>query len=234
MDTRLARSAARIGKQLQDYSGLTRVTEYLRTMDQKNAVFIWIPKTAGTSLFSLLDAPKLKTMHRVKYRFANQGIVTFGHIDYSRLVKHKYVSKKYDESAFKFAFSRNPYDRAVSLYLYLKRGQRISHDETFLSFTRRLKANEYEKIGLYNINNLSQCNPQVRWIENVQMDFLGKYENLDADFKIVLERLGLPQASLPKLNSGNCSPYQNFYCDETRQRVEEAYQEDFQCFGYDS
>jgi hypothetical protein len=130
--------------------------------------FIWIPKTAGTSVYKTLGAVRRKALPRIKYRFANNGFYTFGHMDYAQLVAQGHVSKEYDKSAYKFAFVRNPYDRAVSLFFYLKKVGTISPDETFLSFCLKLDEKEFEPIGLYNVSGLSQCNPQVRWLETLK------------------------------------------------------------------
>ena len=233
------RKLQKITTRLHEYSGAALLREYLRTT-KINAAFIWIPKTAGSSIYSLLGSPpKLKKLHLVRNRFVNKGIVTFGHMDYSKLVKRGYVSRRFDESAFKFAFSRNPYDRAVSLYEYLKtqkimKQMRVPCNESFLSFCRRLKNNGCENIGLYNVRGFSQCNPQVRWIENVRVDFIGKYESLEKDSKEILDLLELPAARLPHLNAMHHADYRSYYCSESKEIVEEFYEEDFRYFGYET
>lgn len=52
-----------------------------RNESNPNALFIWVPKTAGTSLNNLLmeaGGQKLKSEAEAKAYFRNQGIVTFG------------------------------------------------------------------------------------------------------------------------------------------------------------
>ena len=205
---------------------------YLHGRNQKNAVFIWIPKTAGTSVYKSLGAVRRKALPRIKYRFANNGLYTFGHMDYIQLVEQGYVSNAYHESAYKFAFVRNPYDRAVSLFFYLKKVGTISIDETFLSFCRRLNEEGYEPIGLYNVSRLSQCNPQVRWVEKIKMDFVGKLESIEKDLKTIFDDLGIEEVVLPKLNKSNRSEYSEYYCLESKEIIELLYKEDFQNFGY--
>ena len=84
----------------------------------QDAVFLWIPKTAGATLYKALDihiCTKLLELPWAKLRFRNRGLVTFGHMEYAQLVKAGVVGSHFDEGAFKFCFSRNPYSRAVSL-----------------------------------------------------------------------------------------------------------------------
>lgn len=220
-------------KKIVDYTRLAYLREMVRSVNRKNAVFIWIPKTAGTSLFSILNAPKLKNLHRLKYRFTGKGVVTFGHMDYARLIKEGYVSPSFDASAFKFAIVRNPYARAVSLYSYLKRVGKLPTEQTFLTFCRGLRDEGCEPIGLFNTRLLSQCNPQVRWTENVEIQFIGKLESLDEATRTILDRLELPNVQVPQLNKSKHPTYPSVYCSESKEIVETFYKEDFLAFGYD-
>lgn len=216
-------------------SRLSLIHSYLRSLGTRNAVFIWIPKSAGTSILNALNVyglSKLKKIRFLKYYFPQKGMVTFGHINYPQLIKNGYVSRKFDRTAYKFCFARNPYDRAISLFFYLKKN-RIKTDISFLDFCRKLERDGCEDIGLYNYNGWSQCNPQVRWIENMKMDFIGKFESLEKDFQILLKNLKLPPIDLPHHNITPHDHFSSYYCEESRQIIQDFYQEDFQSLGYD-
>lgn len=234
--TRLARTRpGEAGQRVLDYSKLPWIHSRIASAGRPNAIFVWIPKNAGTSVcIALNNPPKLLNASRARHRFAQRGLVTFGHMDYSKLVSHGFVSKEFHRSAFKFCFSRNPFDRAVSLFAYLRsRQKKIPADWTFLDFCRRLSTGPVDPIGLYNVCKLSQCNPQVRWIENVRMDFVGKQESLDDDLLIVADRIGVESAVLKRFNTSARSGYQEYYCKEAHDIVLDVYREDFECFGYD-
>jgi len=221
------------GKTLLNYSHVAKAIHFLENRKNKNAVFIWIPKNAGTSIYKTLKKHgclKAKKVPRVKYRFSQRGIVTFGHMNYSQLVKQGYVNDRFDATAYKFCFSRNPYDRAISLYEYFKGD--FPEGTSFPDFIRKITENGVRPIGLFNSAGLSSCNPQVRWIENVKIDFYGTYENLGQDFNIVLRSLGLPEMSLLHLNKSKRSDYTDYYDFDTKRRVEEFYKEDFEFFNY--
>ena len=90
-----------------------------RNRANPDAIFIWVPKTAGNSLYSVLQrngAQNLRDESRIARYFENRGIVTFSHIRVLDLVRAGYVTERYWNSAWKFAFVRNPYARAVSLF----------------------------------------------------------------------------------------------------------------------
>ncbi len=219
-------------QQLTDHSGLGYLYARLRSRGQRDAVFIWIPKNAGSSLWPALDLPKLKLRRLVKHHWAGRGRVTFGHMDFPALVRAGYVSEDFARRAFKFAFVRNPYDRAVSLYHYLEtRGDR-PEDMGFLDFCRTLERRGCEDIGFYNVRGWSQCNPQVRWLRDIDLAFLGRYESLADDLRRLQAELGVPATELPHVNASVRRHFADYYCEEAQQIVEHLYRDDFAQLAY--
>ena len=217
-----------------EVTGLAMLVERCRKPRHRNSVFIWIPKSAGTSVYEMLGAPPLlKTEHLIRSRFANKDLVTFGHVDYGQLLRENYVSSEFDRTAYKFAFCRNPYARMVSLYFYSQRVGRLSTEISFLEFCRQLADQSCEPIGLYNSEGLSQCNPQCCWLEGFDVDFVGRVESLQRDLAVVMGELGLDAKSeVPQLNSTSHRKHQDYYCRESRELVERLYADDFAAFGY--
>lgn len=220
-------------KRLVDRTGVRRAAHRLRNRGRPDAVFIWIPKNAGTSMYHALrryGCVKTKEAERVRYQFSGRGLVTFAHMDYHELVRQGYVSEDFDRRAFKFCFSRDPYDRAVSLYVYLRKA--TGSELTFLDFWRGVAEKGPDPIGLYNGLGTSHCNPQVRWIENLEMDFTGRYENLAEEFDRLTEELGLPARPMEHRNRSERKTPGQYYCPETKSIIESLYTEDFERFGY--
>lgn len=202
----------------------------------EHAIFLWIPKTAGTSVFAALESgarfTKLKRIREVETLFNHSGRVTFGHINCRMLVDKGVVDASYFDHAFKFAFVRDPYARAVSLYQYLKKEKRLPALTTFLQFCQILENGRVEPIGLYNSSGLSQCNPQVRWLEGLALDFLGRYEELDSDFNYLAGKFDLAVSQVPHLNSSTTTDAAALYCPESKRIVEAFYAEDYAAFDY--
>jgi hypothetical protein len=216
-----------------EYSGLSRWRARRKSAGMQDSVFIWIPKNAGSSFFELYnrlgEAPKCKTPHLVKYHFAQRGHVTFGHMSYADLVRSGYISSRFDRSAYKFCFSRNPFSRAVSLYFYL---HGHNPEFTFLEFCRSLHKEGAYPIGLYNRRKNSQCNPQVRWIETMDLDFIGQIENISTDIERIMPAIGLEVDTIRLLNTTTHDPYSEYYCQESRDIILDFYAQDFRYFGY--
>ena len=191
---------------------------YPENSDQTQAIFIHIPKTAGTSLYNLI------------------GYTGIGHVTY-RWYESRNASKF--QQYFKFAFVRNPWDRLVSAFFYLKKGgsnamdkhwanQKIVHYPDFDDF---VKGWLHEK----NIDNYFHFVPQYKFIcDNsfrIKMDYIGRFERLDQDFKIISEKLGL-DCQLPYVNQSKRRAYQDYYSSETAAIVAKAYQKDIELFNY--
>jgi hypothetical protein len=75
---------------------------------------------------------------------------------------------------------------------------------------------------------------------NLDVDFIGRFENIRADFLTVLERINdihpLPAKkhwTLPVHNaSNNTMHYSEYYDDKTRELVREVFKRDIDYFGY--
>ncbi|MFW6128694.1 MAG: sulfotransferase family 2 domain-containing protein [Candidatus Aminicenantaceae bacterium] len=218
--------------------GLTKIYSYFLTIKHKNIIFIWIPKTAGTSIFSALTpygCRKLTSIRSVKYYFPQHGFVTFGHISYQKLKEESYISSKFDSNSFKFCFVRNPWDRVVSLYHYLKRINFIHKNLSFRTFLYEIEDDAMFPVGLYHSKGISQCNNQLDWITDsngkVFVDFIGRYENIQYDFKELCQKLDI-RAELPKRNITQHRKYTEYFDNFSKKIVEKAYSRDIEFFGY--
>ena len=66
------------------------------------------------------------------------------------------------------------------------------------------------------------------------MDFVGKFENLQNDFNIVCDKIGIDRKKLPwKFKGRGLKSYFDFYEKETIQLINEKYEIDFEKFGYE-
>lgn len=144
---------------------------------------------------------------------------------------------------FKFGFVRNPWDRLVSWWEMIHRNvaegrpmngfQRyiLSNAATFDDFIRNCGAEYRDSDG-------SKCiyRNQVDYLTDssgvLLVDFVGRFENLPADFGFVAARLGLKSGPIPHINRSNHRLYAEYCSDETRAMVGELYSRDASMFGY--
>jgi hypothetical protein len=208
--------------------------------DYPAGIFIWIPKTAGTSVsealsvfahYRTIDDTSLKS-----FRGHRAGVVSFGHVTMAALRRSKIVSANFYNKAFKFCFVRNPYDRAVSLYLWFRRNPgypEISSGATFRQFCEILHYREVPLTGLYNQDGISMANPQAVWVPPA-IDFVGRYERLADDWLYVCKKLALGPVQLPwKKRTPGTYKRMDFYTIKfCRDVVKRYYAADFKKFGY--
>ena len=65
----------------------------------------------------------------------------------------------------------------------------------------------------------------------VRLDFIGRFERLEEDFKKLCGKIGL-NVSLPHLNQSQHRDYRSYYTPELRDRVGEFFKRDVELFGY--
>lgn len=127
-------------------------------------IFIWIPKTGGTTFTSWMH-PEMKVYTQPPYCFdlVYTAEMSFGHACPKELLRNNVIPKSVWDSHVKVAIVRNPYDRFVSLYHDFKRTGRIDNRLTQMQFARAiLEMNP--KPGFFNSDGLSQCALQVDWL----------------------------------------------------------------------
>ena len=110
--------------------------------DSHNFVFIHIPKTAGTSIEkyllenNLINVGKEWLQGKIdsdEVKLCNYSNAYWHHLN-CREVKQIIGQDKWS-NYFKFAFVRNPWDRAVSFYFYMKQS---TENPNSLSFGKNL------------------------------------------------------------------------------------------------
>ena len=155
---------------------------------------------------------------------------------------HRYVFRSHDDilSAkrrmpdeifsryFKFAFVRNPWERLVSEYEFLLkrprhgRHARVKKMSDFSEFIQM----QIPRRDAYQSKML--CDNDGKLL----MDFVGKLENLDNDWRIASERIGIPYQELPRKNVTQHKRYQDYFTTETTQLVARHWARDIELFEY--
>lgn len=197
-----------------------------RPFDEHRCIFVHVPKTAGVSISRELF-----------------GNLSGGHTPIATY--ERVFSKRDFESFFKFAFVRNPWDRLYSAYRFLKSGGMSEGDrrwaEQNLSGITGFSEFVTDHLRRSRILSSSHFIPQYRFLcrpgsKQVLVDFVGRYESLDRDFRTVKQRMGLDTpGGLPHFNRGKsgAGDYRAAYTPETRRVVADVYREDIELFHYD-
>ncbi len=193
---------------------------------REDVLFVHITKTAGTAIKRALN------FHRNRKDF--NGFTHAKHLS-ARDIRHIIGPEKFDR-AFSFAFVRNPWSRTVSLYRYKIRKNpniKLHSDFSFDQFVKTFYGQKKPSLAFAGKNYWTQLD----WItdENgkIIVDFVGKFENIEQDSKIIMHKILGKSISLPSVNV-NHPPldYRTFYTEELKELIAEYFKEDIDYFGY--
>jgi hypothetical protein len=145
------------------------------------------------------------------------------------------VGEKRWESAFKFAFVRNPFSKVVSHYNYRIKNNKTNLKTYNLSFKEWVKRTYgYDKDYFY-YDKPKMFMPQVEWLKDnnnqLDIDFIGRFERMHIDFNIVCSMLGVYK-DLPHLKTFVKHDYRSYYDTETIDIIYDWFYEDFETFRY--
>ena len=190
-------------------------------------IFVHVPKTGGQSISAVLGGktPEVPT-HAPLYAYD-------------------------DPQYFRFGFVRNPWDRMVSLYHFLcqkkfKQTDNFRQDEVraagfknwltgheFFMKEDYLSAGECWVVGGKDKDNMlpMQQRSQMFWLNGC--DFIGRVENLDADFRKACEMAGIKAKPLPHINKTRHDEYRQYYDDRAGEWVAWYFRDEIIKFGYE-
>lgn len=203
-------------------------------------LFIHVYKVAGTSVTTALQPyalqPKKLLVNRVLGKI-NRLLGTRLCIPHHRYRVFRNHPRALDmknllpagvfDSCFKFAFVRNPWDWQVSLYYYmLKNAEHFQHElvKKMSGFDEYLDWRVNSQIGLQKDFLVDQNGTML-------MDYVGRFETLNEDFKQVCRKLNL-NLELPYLNQSGHRDYRSYYTPRTRDLIATHFRPDIEMFGY--
>jgi len=196
-------------------------------MPQYKSIYIVVPKVANTSIRNILKK-----------------------IDEDTFVVPKSKIQKYKKDHFVFSFVRNPYDRIVSCYKDKVRSKKetknnlVFNEGVWKNFPLKIKKtnkfNEFMRVikSVPDKKSEEHFKSQHCFLTdkkgNLVPDFVGKFENLDEDFKKACKKAGVENPpELPQRNkSKRKKDYREYYDRETKKLVQERYKKDLELFGY--
>ena len=202
---------------------------------EKKCIFVHIPKTGGASIEKIIWPKRRDRVvgnlwkgyvkpYYNKYQTGGMQHLLARHIMAE-------VGQETFEKFLKFTIVRNPWDKAVSQYAYLKKrkdlrdfvGMSENADfKTYLSLTKQKKHVQWESQHRFI------CDDNGRQL----VDYVGRFENFEADVNHILRVLEIGHSKIPHRNKSDRTHYQDYYDAESAEMVGEMYREDAEIFGY--
>lgn len=195
---------------------------FLPCFRETGSLFIHVPKAAGTSVSLALYG---------------------GNIGHRRAIDYQRISRRHFGNYFRFAFVRNPWDRLVSAYEFVRASgtefvQPIPNSDyqspVFSSFDRFVGEWLIEA-DLAALDVVFQ--PQWTFVCDVDgtvlVDHVGRTESLETDLGAVEEALGRTIQPAHLNRTERSIDLTDYYTSETRDMVADIYRRDIEMFGYE-
>lgn len=195
--------------------------------DSFNCIFIGVPKTACTAMGASLFPHK-------KLVFHHPSIAAY----------RASMPSEFFCQLYKFAFVRDPFTRLLSAYNYLLSDKCEGHDHMFAHRLRKYSSFEHFVLEFLNPQTARSWMHFVpQWLflsadqsssASLLVDFVGKYENIEQDFSVVSNKLGI-ECKLKQMRVVAKTPTVLLQLSpEARDRIVHVYRRDFELFGYDT
>ena len=140
------------------------------------------------------------------------------------------VGRERFESYFKFSVVRNPFDRLVSQFSYMRRRPDL---RAFIGMEGSDSFDDY--LQLIGHRRHVQWEPQTSFLYDdgvLLVDFVARFEEISRDMAKVFAHLGLDCRNLPNVNPMPRRPYRGYYTDRARRLVERMYKADLAQFQF--
>ena len=200
----------------------------------RHCIFVHIPKTGGTSIEDAIW-PKPRRGEDLWMGFIAPGRNKYQTGGLQHLLARQIrieVGGDVFTRYFKFSIIRNPWDRVISQYSYLKQRPDLQD-----YFGVKADAPLAQYLAAISRSDHVQVMPQLNFLRDgngtMLVDLVGRFETLAQDAREIFRRIGIDDAVMPhEAKSDRRSGYRDYYDDETRERVTELYAEDIAHFGY--
>ena len=190
----------------------------------KQFIFIHIPKTAGTSIEICLEDNSciLKREEIGNYERP------LNHLTLEQVLNCESVNPSTVMPFFKFAFVRNPWDKVISECFCPHIKFIFKNDQTIKQKIKTVCL--WSRNGGYG----GHCQKQVDFIKTkkTSLDFIGRFENLQKDYKYICNLLDIPCVALPHKYKSKRVHYSKYFDKETKELVYNSYREDIENFHY--
>ena len=201
--------------------------------DRYGCIFVHIPKCGGSSIEAVLW-PGSRTVAELWMGFVDE----FHNRHQTGGLQHLHaaqiraeVGKQRFDAYLKFAFVRNPFDRIVSQFASMRERPDL---RAFVGMEEDASFSRY--LDLIEQRTHVQWEPQTVFLDDDDgtelVDFIGRYENFEADAKHVFARLGVDVGAIPHVMRGERGRYREYYDERTRAAVARLYASDLERFGY--
>lgn len=202
----------------------------------KKFIFIKPMKVAGTSITSIFNKHCDSSLIRHGNKTFSHPMYKINPHDHETFSEVQLELPDQVEEYFVFSFVRNPWDRLVSQFFYLHKTNNTGAILRYKKFDKNainFLTHPFIDFGSDIPRRYMSFYDHLKNVEGkINLNFIGKMENLQKDLNIVCDKIGIPKQQLPHKNKTKHKHYTEYYDDETRDIVAEKCVKDIEHFGY--
>jgi hypothetical protein len=194
-------------------------------------LFVHVPKTGGTTILTVLGLWRSQRQADPRTLFGDFAGFDLQHLTLVQAAQ--FLTAEEYARYYKFAFVRNPWDRAVSAALWRTRFREegIRDLRDYVAWAEAVIRLGPRKPS--DVHALPQSAFLVGPSGELELDHIGRFETLASDFAAIAARLSVPPGPLPhKLRHDERGPFHDYYQGDLQARVGRLYAEDAWRFGY--
>ena len=209
--------------------------------NRHKCIFIHISKCAGSSIESAfgIDISNISTSNNKNlFGWNDEHKLYLQHATPQQLLDHGFVSKKIWNTYYKFVIIRNPWERAVSDYIWMMNA--IRKTDSFKNYL--LKKGKFKDVLTDKFNDSyrgDHLNKQKDYFhyngEDVIYDNIIRMEDINSGLTRVIEDLSLPKDFFNRKanrSKKNYSHYSHFYNAKRKKLFESVFSEDIEFLDY--
>ena len=189
-------------------------------MKTNKSIYIPVNKTGCTSMRVVVQNHSMICIHRHKASPLTE----------KSFIRRCEIDNDIWQASFKYGIVRNPFDRVVSGWKDKIKNKCFK--EFVVEDLSRFDVNNntFDKYTNFIVHHFSALLNSKYYMK--ELNFIGRFENLQNDFNTICDKIGIPKQQLPHENKTIHKHYTEYYDDETRQIVEQLYAKDIEYFGY--
>jgi chondroitin 4-sulfotransferase 11 len=209
-------------------------------LEPYKSIYIPIPKVACSTI-------KRICAQLLGMQIPSDDVAETIHLLHFPSVKKYRITRDYSDY-FKFAIVRNPWSRLVSCYndkIAYERGHVYERfDNPFVAYLKEMGVWTEDMSFERFVNVISEIpdssaeahfRSQHTFLtdhnESLLVDFCGRVEQLDTDFGVIADRMGI-HADVPRIRAGKSGDHRTYYTAETARLVAKRYERDIDLLKY--
>lgn len=202
--------------------------------DSHRFIFVHTRKVAGSSIRDILEPFSLQKPNTIISKFKSRVFHVerdyhkFAFRQHSDIMALKNIMpEKLFDAYFKFSFVRNPWKRLVSEYEFIKRRPKHGRHKKVIKMTfAQYIIYQAKRHDAHQIHMLADKNGEI------QMDFIGRFENLQEDWNYICDKIGIANKHLSHRKKAVKVDYNDYYNDKNKKLVAKLWEKDIDAFGY--